>query len=81
MLLNEFIYFSNRTDEVTVDKRYDNSEDSEVLEKGDTRKTKLTLGQINKLRMASESHESELESELEFVRQMYGQPPQEAAQQ
>jgi hypothetical protein len=80
MLLNEFIYFANNTNEITVDKRYDNSEDSEVLEKGDTRKTKLTLGQINKLRMASESHESELESELEFVRQMYGQPPQEAAQ-
>lgn len=81
MLLNEFIYFSNNTNDVAVDKRYNNSEDKEVLEKGDTRKTKLTLGQINKLRMASESHESELESELEFVRQMYGQPPQEAAQQ
>jgi len=81
MLLNEFIYFSNNTNDVAVDKRYNNSEDKEVLEKGDTRKTKLTLGQINKLRMASESHESELESELEFVRQMYGQPPQEAAKQ
>lgn len=80
MLLNEFIYFSNNTNEVTVDKRYDNSEDSEVLKKNDTRKTKLTLGQINKLRMASESHESELESELDFIRQMYGQPPQEAAE-
>ncbi len=63
------------------DRRYDSSKDSDVIKKSDKRKIRLTLGQINRLRMASESHESELESELEFVRQMYAQPPAEAAPQ
>ena len=81
MLLNEFIYHSNNNSDIAVDRRYDNSSDMEVIEKKDTRKIRLTLGQINKLRMASESHEAELESELGFIRQMYGQPAQEAQQQ
>jgi len=79
MLLNEFIYYSNNNSDIAVDRRYDGSKDKEVLKRGDTRKIKLTLGQINQLRMASESHEIEAESELEFVRQMYAQPPQEQA--
>lgn len=78
MLLNEFIYFSNSTNEIANDRRYDNQSDSEVVKKDDKRKVRLTLGQINKLRMATESHEAEKESELEFIKQMYGQPPQEA---
>jgi hypothetical protein len=81
MLLNEFIYFSNSNNELMNDRRYDSSKDSDVIKKSDKRKIRLTLGQINRLRMASESHESELESELEFVRQMYAQPPAEAAPQ
>jgi hypothetical protein len=81
MLLNEFIYYSNDNSEITADRRYDSSSDMEVVEKKDTRKIRLTLGQINKLRMASESHEAELESESGFIRQMYGQPAQEAQQQ
>jgi beta-galactosidase beta subunit len=81
MLLNEFIYFSNSNNEIKNDRRYDASRDSDVVKKSDKRKIRLTLGQINKLRMAAESHESESESESEFIRQMYGQPPQEAAPQ
>jgi hypothetical protein len=81
MLLNEFIYFSNSTNEVSNDRRYDSSKDSDVVKKSDKRKIRLTLGQINKLRLTSESHEAEAESELEFIRQMYAQPPQEAAPQ
>lgn len=79
MLLNEFIYFSNSNNDIIDDRRYENSDDKEVLKRSDKRKIRLTLGQINKLRMASESHEAEKESELEFIKQMYGQPPQEAA--
>lgn len=79
MLLNEFIYYSNNNSDIAVDRRYDGSKDKEVLKRSDTRKIRLTLGQINQLRMASESHEIEAESELEFVRQMYAQPPQEQA--
>jgi len=77
MLLNEFIYYSNNTSEIANDRRYDNLRDSEVIKRSDTRKIRLTLGQINKLRMASESHELEAESELNFIKQMYGQPPQQ----
>jgi hypothetical protein len=81
MLLNEFIHYSNSNNEISNDRRYDSAEDSDVVKKTDKRKIRLTLGQINKLRMASESHEAELESELDFVRQMYAQPPAEAAPQ
>ncbi len=79
MLLNEFIYYSNNNSDIAVDRRYDGSKDKEVLKRSDSRKIRLTLGQINQLRMASESHEIEMESELEFIRQMYAQPPQEQA--
>ena len=43
------------------------------------RKTRLTLRQINKLRLQSESHQLEQKSELEFIRQMYGTPVGEEA--
>ena len=79
MLLREFIYFKDSTNDFAVDQRYSNDRDSSVVEKDDTRKIRLTLKQINMLRTQSESHEFEEESELEFVRQMYGQPPAEAA--
>jgi hypothetical protein len=38
----------------------------------DTRKTRLTLSQINRARKASELHTTEKAGELEFIRQMYG---------
>jgi hypothetical protein len=77
MLLNEFIYYSNSSNEIASDRRYESDRDSDVLKRSDTRKIRLTLGQINKLRMASEAHEAERDSELEFIKQMYGQPPAE----
>jgi hypothetical protein len=64
MLLNEFFYFKDNKDSLGLDRRYDNSKDSSVLKKSDTRKLRLTLGQINQLRMQSEAHEFETESEL-----------------
>jgi hypothetical protein len=79
MLLREFIYFKDSSNDFAVDQRYSNDRDSSVLEKDDTRKIRLTLKQINLLRTQSEAHEFEEESELEFIRQMYGQPPAEAA--
>ena len=60
---------------MSVDHRYSNERDSSVVKKSDKRKIKLTLRQINQLRQQSEAHEFEEESEKEFVRQMYGQPP------
>jgi hypothetical protein len=78
MLLTEFFSFNDNINDFSNDRRYDSSRDKSIIEKGDTRKIKLTLRQINQLRMQSEAHELEKESELSFVRQMYGQPPAEA---
>ena len=78
MLLNEFFYYKDNKDSLGLDRRYDNSKDSSVLERSDTRKLRLTLGQINQLRMQSEAHEFEEESELEFIKQMYATPVEAA---
>ena len=79
MLLREFIYFNDDTNDFSVDRRYDNKKDSSVLKRSDTRKVKLTLRQINQLRMQSEAHEAEKESELGFIRQMYATPAEAPA--
>jgi hypothetical protein len=42
------------------------------VKKSDTRKTRLTLRQINRVRKASELHKEEQDKELVFIRQMYG---------
>lgn len=76
MILRELFYFDKATLEMTDDGRYSPENDSDVVEKSDTRKTRLTLEQINQLRVASDLHEQEKEAELEFVRQMYGVPAQ-----
>ena len=72
MLLNEFFYFKEQNNDFAVDRRYDNSRDSSVLKKSDTRKLRLTLRDINRLRLQAEAHEVEEQSELGFIRQMYG---------
>lgn len=74
MLLLEFFSFNDQKNDFTVDRRYDNSRDSSVLEKSDTRKLRLTLRDINRLRLQAEAHEVEEQSELGFIRQMYGTP-------
>lgn len=80
MLLLEFLYFSDKKNDFSVDNRYSNERDSSVLEKNDKRSLRLTLRQINQLRQQSEAHEFEEESELNFIRQMYGIPAQPAAE-
>lgn len=79
MLLREFLYFNDEINDFAVDQRYDNSKDSSVVQRDDTRKVRLTLRQINEIRMQAEAHAAEKESELNFVRQMYATPvePQE----
>lgn len=74
MLLREFLYFNDDNNDFAVDRRYDNSKDSSVLKKGDTRKIRLTLRQINQLRLQSEAHSAEEESEKGFIQQMYATP-------
>jgi hypothetical protein len=79
MLLNEFFNISSTSDAYRNDRRYDAQRDESVLEKSDTRKVRLTLKQINTLRMQSEAHDSEKVAELTFIEKMYGQPPAEPA--
>lgn len=74
MLLREFLYFNDNINDFAVDRRYDNKRDRSVVKKSDTRKIRLTLRQINQLRLQAEAHEAEHESELGFIRQMYGNP-------
>jgi hypothetical protein len=73
MLLNEFLYF-NDTNDLVVDKRYNNDKDSSVLSRFDKRKVRLTLRQINQLRLQAEAQEAEKKSELGLIKKMYGNP-------
>ena len=72
MILRELFYFDKETIDPIEDKRYDATDDRSIVNRDDTRKTRLTLRQINKARRSSELHQEEKQKELEFVRQMYG---------
>lgn len=80
MILRELFYFDKDTKGVSNDFRYEGNKDTLMpLERKDTRKSRLTLGQINELRKASEQHILEQEKELEFIEQMYATPVQPPA--
>ena len=72
MILRELFYFNRDTAEAEEDKRYDADLDDSPVEIEDTRKTRLTLKQINRVRRASDAHQEEKSKDLDFVRQMYG---------
>jgi len=72
MILRELFYFDKETLEPVEDDRYDPESDESIVQASDTRKTRLTLRQINRARKSSELHKHEQAQELEFVRQMYG---------
>ena len=78
MLLREFLYFSDKNTDLNLDRRYNNQRDDSRLKKSDTRKIRLTLRQINQLRLQAEAHEAEAESEMGLIKQMYGNPVEEA---
>jgi hypothetical protein len=76
MILRELFYFNRNTAELEQDDKYMADRDTDVLNGlDDTRKTRLTLGQINELRRASDQHIKETELELEFIARMYAAPP------
>ena len=70
MILNEFF---NKEPEAYQDLSADNSQ----LQLGDTRKSRLTLRQLNKLRKMNDVRTYEYKEKLKLVRQQYGQvaPP------
>ena len=75
MILRELFYIDPDTRHIANDLRYDPKKDLSVLHRSDTRKTRLTLRQINELRKSSEAHILEQETELEFIHSMYATPP------
>ncbi len=74
MILRELFYADKDMKAVSNDLQYSPSNDTSKLSRKDTRKTRLTLRQINELRKASESHILEQEKELELVQSMYMTP-------
>jgi hypothetical protein len=76
MILRELFYFNRDTAELEQDDSYIADRDTDRLDGlEDTRKTRLTLGQINELRRASDQHMKETQAELEFISRMYAAPP------
>ena len=78
MILRELFYFTSDSAEMKQDDLYMADRDTSELELDDTRKVRLTLGQINELRRASEQHIKETEKELEFITRMYATPSEPA---
>jgi len=76
MILRELFLQSADAKSVANDMRYEGDRDSTSMKRSDTRKTRLTLKQINELRKASEQHILEQEKELKFIEQMYKTPVQ-----
>jgi hypothetical protein len=74
MILRELFYIDPDTRRSSNDMRYQPSHDGSTMHRKDTRKTRLTLGQINELRKSSEAHFLEQENELEFIHSMYATP-------
>ena len=79
MILRELFYYDKETLEPVEDNRYEPLSDDSILDIDDTRKTRLTLNQMNRARKASELHIKEKQEELDFIRQMYGIAAQQAA--
>ena len=68
MLLNEFF---QREPSAYQDLSQDNSQ----TQKGDLRKTRLTLRQLNKLRKMNDVRKYEFKEKLKLVRKQYAPPP------
>jgi hypothetical protein len=72
MILRELYYFDKETMEPVEDNRYDADRDTSVIELDDTRKTRLTLKDINKARRADDMHRKESQKDLTYIKNMYG---------
>jgi len=62
----------DQTEEKADDGRYDPDSDQTIVKKDDTRKTRLTLKQINKLRKISELRTAERLKDSEKYQKQYG---------
>jgi hypothetical protein len=59
-----------------TDYRFSPGEDNTKLKISDTRKTRLTLGHINKLRLMNELRAIEKQQDIKRVRKQYAAPAQ-----
>ena len=66
-----FEFFQYTADGFEQDKTYEPESDISVMDSTDTRKTRLTLKQINSMRMASEAHDAQQKEEAVFTQKMY----------
>ena len=74
MILRELFYADKDMKSVANDLQNSPSRDFTAVKRKDTRKTRLTLRQLNELRKASEAHILEQEKELELIQSMYMTP-------
>jgi hypothetical protein len=72
MILRELFYFDKETVDSVEDKSYEPEYDHSPMKRKDTRKTRLKLSQINRIRKAAELHAEEKNKDLDAIRQMYG---------
>lgn len=79
MILRELFYNNQKSTAISDNLGYNPRRDTDVMKRSDTRKTRLSLKQINELRKVSERHIIEQEKELEFIESMYKPPQQPAA--
>jgi hypothetical protein len=80
MQLREIYYLDKETMEPVEDGRYDPDYDDSIVQTDDTRKTRLTLRDINRARRADDMHRREKQKDLSRIQAMYGiaaQQPQE----
>jgi hypothetical protein len=79
MILREIYYFDKDTMDSVEDDRYDPKDDDSVMDLDNTRKTRLTLKDINRARRADDMHRQESQKDLEYIRTMYGMAAQAEA--
>lgn len=72
MILRELFYFDSESVKPVEDDSYDPQWDQSPVDYDDTRKTRLSLSQINRIRKASDFHNQQKDKELNVIRQMYG---------
>ena len=71
-----FEFFTYTTDGFEQDKTYEPENDISVMDAEDTRKTRLSLKDINSMRLASEAHDAQQKEEAKYTQKMYGTPAQ-----
>ena len=72
--------FQEQDEDTRRNEYMDPAEDNEVPKLNDLRKTKLTLGQINRMRLIRDVRNFELKNSLKNIRTQYGRPADAEAQ-